>query len=528
MAKHLSAREAVSLISDEETLIITGFNGFGCPEELLLALAERYDGEGHPKNLRLMKCTSQGNGKGRGVSCLSGKEDLFREMILSHMGNDPGIVQDVSENRVAAFMMPLGNLLGIYRAAGSGLPGFLTRTGIGTFADPRLGGGKVNKKAVACGREVVELLNIHGQECLFYPSISVDVAFIRASYADEDGNLSMKNEAAVLEQYYAAAAAHNTGGIVIAQVEKIVKRGSIPAQDVKIHHFMVDYVIEAKPEYHQQSFGSAVFRPELCGQIIAPNYDLPKRELDSRKVCCRRAALELKEGYLVNLGFGMPDGVGAVLSEEGVLDRIILSTESGPLGGMPLSGPDFGSAVNPEAFYSEPDAVAMYGGGALDIAIIGFAEISREGDVNAHSFNGRVVGPGGFIDITQNTRNIVFIGGFLAGKQQISVTDGKLSIKKDGEIRKLKNKTEAITFSAKEALKRGCSVMYITERAVFRLEEQGLTLTEIAPGIDLQKDVLDQMDFKPLISPNLKQMESRLFREELLDLRHQMEAGERW
>lgn len=275
MEKRLTAAQAAALVKDGCTLVTTGFNGFGCPEDLMMALAEHYDKTGHPRDLTLVKCTSQGDGKGRGISRLAEKPGMFRELILSHMGYDPGLRKLVQEEQAACYMLPLGNLMKLFQAIAGGLPGAIATTGLGTFADPRNGGGKINQRAKDTGREVVSLIELGGRECLFYPAFPLDVCFLRATYGDEAGNLSIRNEAMNVEQFEVAAAVHNAGGIVIAQVDQIVKRGTIPAKEVLIHGFMVDYLVEGRPEYSHQSFANDRFRPEITGLAQIPTEEVP-------------------------------------------------------------------------------------------------------------------------------------------------------------------------------------------------------------------------------------------------------------
>lgn len=513
MKKIITAAEAASLVRDGCTLTTTGFNGFGCPEDLMMSLADHFDNTGHPKDLTLVKCTSQGDGKGRGVSKLAEKKGMFQELILTHMGYDPGLRKLVQEEAVTCYMLPLGNMMALFRAIAGGLPGAIATTGIGTFADPRYGGGKANQKTRESGKEVVSLVELGGKECLFYPSFPIHVCFIRATYGDEAGNLSIKNEAMNIEQFEVAAAVHNSGGIVIAQVDKIVKKGTIPTKEVLIHGFMVDYLVEGRPQYSMQSFETDEFRPEIAGLAVTPGAGFDPLPMGPRKICCRRAAMELKPGSFINLGIGMPGGIGSVAEEEGISDLFTLSMECGPLGGIPLGGIDFGAAVNPEAMYRMADILQLYDGGALDVAVLGFAEADRFGNVNAHSFHGRTVGPGGFIDITQNVKKLCFIGTFTAGKQEVALKDGGLVIHTQGPQKKFLGQVEAVTFSGVEALRKGQEVLYITERAVFRLEEEGLTLVEIAQGVDLRRDILDQMEFTPVVPAHIKTMDPRLFRD---------------
>ena len=508
MNKIITAKQAAAMVKDGCTLATMGFNGFGCPEDLIMTLAEHHEETGHPVDLTLVKCTSQGDGKGRGISHLAERPGMIRELIISHMGYDPGVRKLVAEEKAACFMIPLGNLMQLFRAIAGGLPGAISTTGLGTFADPRQGGGKANQKTYDLGKEVVSLMEIGGQEVLFYPSFPIDVCFIRATYGDEAGCLSIANEAMSVEQFELAAAVHNSGGIVIAQVDKIVQRGSIPAKEVLVHGFMVDYIVEGRPEYSCQSFVTDRFRPELAGLAKVPTAGFEKLPMGPRKICCRRAAMELTPNALINLGIGMPGGIGSVADEEGISDLFTLSVECGPLGGI-----DFGACVDPEAMYRMADTLLLYAGGALDMAVLGFAEVDRFGNVNAHSFNGRTVGAGGFIDITQRVKKLCFIGTFTAGKQEIGLRDNGLVIHKQGPQKKFLEELEAVTFSGREALRKGQTVLYITERAVFRLERQGITLIEIAHGVDLQRDILDQMDFIPAMAEHVRYMDPRLFRD---------------
>ncbi len=524
MNKRITAAQAAALVKDDMTLTTTGFNGFGCPEDLIMSLAEHYDKTGHPQNLALVKCTSQGDGEGRGVSHLAEKPGMFRELIISHMGYDPGLRKIVAEEKVSCYMLPLGNLMQLFRAISAGLPGAISATGLGTFADPRFGGGKANQKTKDSGKEIVSLVELGGEECLFYPSFPIDICFIRATFGDEDGNLSIRHESMNVEQFEVAAAVHNSGGIVVAQVDKVVKRGSIPAQEVFIHGFMVDYIVEGRPEYSRQGFDTDLFRPELAGLASVPDVPFEPMKLGTHKVCCRRAAMELSPHSLINVGIGMPGGIGSVADEEGISDLFTLSIECGPLGGIPLSGVGFGAAANPEAMYRMADILQLYDGGALDMAVLGFAQVDRQGNVNASSFNGRMVGPGGFIDITQNVRKLCFIGTFTAGKQQVEIEGEGVRVVTQGPQKKFRQEVEAITFSGAQAMKKGQEVLYITERGVFRLMPEGITLVEIARGVDLQRDILDQMEFQPVVPEDIPFMDARLFQEGPMGLRAALEG----
>lgn len=517
MTRFISAKEAAMLIKDGATVAASGFCGFASCDELFCGIRERFDEDGHPQNLTVIKGVSIGDFGNRGINKIA-VEGLIGKLICAHVGLEPAIVKLITENKILAYMLPFGTIIDIINAAGAKKPGVITKVGLGTFADPLIEGSKVNELTKQNGEDIVSRIEINGEECLLYQPIPVDVCLIRATYADEDGNLSIEKEAISADQLELARAAHNSGGIVIAQVEQIVAKGSLRPRDIRVHHFMVDYVVQAKPENHIQSFDCDYYRPELTGEIKVPLSSLPPIPLDNRKVCGRRAAMELRKGTLVNLGIGMPESVAAVAGEEGVSEKFTLSIESGVLGGVPLGGLGLGGTVNPEAIYSMGDTLAVYDGGGLDTAVLGLGEIDEKGNVNVSQFGGRVTGPGGFINISQNTKNVIFTGTFTASGLCERVEDGKLVIEQEGKAKKFKKAVEQITFSGQYAIKNKQNVLVVTERAVFKLTEKGLQLIEIAPGTDIQKDIIDQMEFTPIIDQEPALMNPRIFREELMHL----------
>ena len=508
MTKFITAADAAALVPDFGTLAVGGFNGFGAPDALLLALRERFLATGSPVQLSLLKSVSVGDRGERGVSRIA-LEGLIQKVVTSHVGLEPAMARLVQENKIAAYLFPLGTITELYRAAASHRPGVLTQCGLGTFVDPRLEGGRANERTQT---DLVQLLRLQEQEWLFYPAMPVDVCFLRGTCADRRGNIVFSKEAMHGEQLEAAAAAHNSGGKVVVQVEQVVD-GEFDPRDVKLHHFMVDYVVTAPPALHPQGFDCDEYRPEVSGEARVPLGSLPAMPLHARKLCGRRAALELHADTLVNLGIGVPEAVAAVAAEEGVSDRITLSIESGVLGGVPLSGLGLGGTTNPEAIYKMPDMLNIYDGGGLDLAVLGMAEMDAEGNVNVSKFGGRVIGPGGFIDISQNTRNVVFTGTFTAGGLETVCEGGRLRIEREGRAQKLVSQVEQITFSGQTARRQGQRVLYVTERAVFRLAPEGVELIEIAPGMDLERDVLAHMGFRPIISPKLREMDGRIFRD---------------
>ena len=354
-------------------------------------------------------------------------------------------------------------------------------------------------------------MSINNKEYLYYHLPDPDVAIIRGTYADEKGNISIENEGISDTQLAIAMATKNAGGIVIVQVEKVVQAGVLPARSVYVPHTLVDYIVKAKSsEFHMQSYASA-YRSEVSGQYKMPITNIEHLPLDTRKVIARRALKELKLDSMVNLGIGIPSGMGSVANEEGIADQMTLSVESGPIGGVPLSGLAFGAAVNPDMIARMEDVLRYYDGGGIDLAVLGIAEVDKHGNVNVSKLNGCPIGPGGFIDITQRTKTVCFVGNFTNGKRDIRVEEGQLKIYQDGDTIKFVDEVEQITFSGQYAVQSGQRVLYITERAVFELTENGLTLIEVAPGVDIQKDIIGKMGFKPIIQKECQLMIPSIF-----------------
>ncbi len=521
MPKFVTSEEAAGVVQDNMTLLIGGLGPYASPEELLEGLEMRYNKTGHPKNLTVAGGITTGDktesteplrGLNIGLNRLRA-EGLIGTVMAALLKDARAIMKKVSENEIACYLLPLGVMTSLLRAIAGGRPGLITEVGLGTFCDPRQEGCAVNEKAREKG-SVVELMEVGGREYLFYKSFKPDVCFIRATYADEDGNLSMDHEAIIGPELEMAVAVHNSGGVVIAQVEEIVRRGTLHPRNVRIHGRLVDYVVKAQnPGNHRQRNASPIYRPELTGEIKVLTNAVEPLEMSLRKVIARRAAMELRPGVIINMGVGIPSGISIVAAEEGLDKEITMSVEGGSMGGIVQDGDEFPAAANPEAIFTQADTMDMYNGGMLDMAFLGVAEIDEKGNVNVSKFAGLCNGPGGFIDISQNTKQVFFTGNFTAGETDIRITDNGLCIVRDGSGIKFVKEVQQITFSGEYAVKNGQQVMYITERAVFRLTPEGLVLTELAPGVDLQKDVLDKMAFKPIISPELKTMDARLFRE---------------
>ena len=520
MAKFITAKEAAGLIENGMTLGVGGFGAYAAPDELLAALASRYEEEGNPKGLTAVCGISPGSNHpdGRGLARLKAP-GLLDAVIAGHFANPPEIAELIGTNQIAAYALPLGVILHLWRAIAGHKPALLTHVGLGTFADPRVEGCKANEKTRAQNRDIVEVVQIGGKDCLAYKTFPINACFIRATWADEDGNLSMEDEGVGDYAFELASATHNSGGIVIAQVRGIVSRDFLPPKAVRIHHPMVDYVVvNTDPVLHMQSY-AAQLRPELSGQLRCPTGSIPPMPLDNRKIIARRGAMELKPNCLINLGIGIPSGVGEVANEEGIGSQVTLSLESGPQGGVPVSGDGFAAAVNPQAIYTVADMLELYDGGVLDMTFLGAAEIDSRGNVNVSRFGTRCTGPGGFINISQNAHKVFYVGAFTSGKLEAEIADGKLRIVKEGTGVKFVDRVQQITFSADYAAKSAQEVMYITERAVFRLTPDGPVLIEIAPGIDLEKDILAHMAFKPAIAPDLKEMDARIFRDAPMGLK---------
>lgn len=517
----LTARAAADLIRDDAVVTVSSSSGLGCPDAALRGIGERFRATGHPRNLTTVHPIAAGDMSGiRGIDHIA-QPGLLSKVIAGSYPSGPSkaeppqIWQMIERDEVQAYNLPSGVLFQMHRAGASGQPGVFTRVGLDTFVDPRHQGGRMN---TATEQDVVEVAQVKGNEYLFYPAVEPDVAIIRATTADPQGNLTYEEEGSALGALDQAYAAHNRGGVVIAQVKRLAESGTLDPQAVRVPGILVDAIVV---DAHQLQTTNTPYDPAISGQVRQSLDVIDPAPWGLEKVIARRATLELDHSETVNLGFGISALVPRILVEEGQAEEVTWVIEQGAVGGVPLTGFAFGCALNPQALMQSIDQFTLLQGGGFNHALLSFLEVDREGNVNVHHLPGRrhvTAGVGGFADITSGARSVVFSGNFTAGRRDIEITDGALNIKTDGAIPKFVEKVSAVTFSGRRAVEQGQRVLYVTERAVLELRPTGLTVTEIAPGVDLQRDVLDQAAFPLLVADDLHTMDARLFRPEPLGL----------
>lgn len=508
MSKVITAGEAATLIEDGDTVALSGF-GLACVnEETIAAVEARFLAEAAPRDLTVVHATAVGNRRDKGMSHW-GHEGLIKRWIGGIAIASPAMAALISQDKCEAYNLPQGVICQLYREIAAKRPGLVTKVGLGTFVDPRVEGARMSASTT---EDYVQLLELGGEEWLFYPSFPIQVALIRGTVADERGNLTLDHEGLKMEVLPIAQAVRNSGGIVIAQVESVVAAGTLDPNLVKVPGILVDHLVVSQPENHFQT-ENTYYNPSFSGQQRVPLSGVSGIPLSERKVIARRCAMELEPGAVLNLGVGIPADVGTVVAEEGVSDQVMLTTEAGAIGGVPAGLKDFGHAYNPEALVDMHAQFDFYDGGGLDCAVLGLAQTDQHGNVNVSKFGPRVAGCGGFINICQSAKTLVFAGTFTAGGLEVEVADGALRIVTEGKARKFLADVEQITFSGPYSRERDQRVLYVTERAVFELLDGVMTLIEIAPGVDLQRDVLDLMDFAPAVSPDLTTMPSGLFQE---------------
>ena len=504
---------AAGLIADGDAVIVGGSAGMGVAESVLAAVEKRFLEDGRPRNLTVIHTTGVGAVKSHGLNRFVHK-GLVKRVIGGNYGLQlPFMKALIVTDEIEAYNLPQGVLCQLYRAMAAGQPGVITHVGLDTYMDPRQEGGKMN---AATTEDLVEVVELGGREWLFYKAPTANVALVRGTTADEDGNVSMEHEATTLEALSIAQAVHNAGGTVICQVKRLARRGTLHPQMVRIPGFLVDAFVVDPDQW--QNYATP-YDPSLSGEITRPLATIRPQSLSERRVIARRAALELIPGAVINLGVGVSAQIPNVVAEEGIEDLFTLTVEAGIVGGIPGEGLNFGSAYNPRAIIDQPYMFDFYDGGGLDLAFVSFAEVDGVGNVNVTRFGDRNDGAGGFIDITQNAKRIIFGGTLTGGGLAVAVAGGELRIDKEGSIRKFVPRLGQISYNGRRGRERGQETMFVTERAVMRMTAEGLVVTEIAPGVRLEEDVRARVGFELDVSPNLRTMDPRIFRDGPMGIR---------
>lgn len=520
MKTYESAREAVETIRDGQSVGVIGAGGGLLePDLLITALGDRYRETGSPTGITLIHSFGLGDRRNRGLDPLA-QEGLLKRVIGGHWGMAPKLSAMAANNEIEAYNISLGVMGLLYREIAGNRPGLVTKVGLGTFVDPRVEGARLNERTT---EDLIEVIEIDGEEYLLYKSMAIDTCFLRGSQADRSGNVSLAQEATYLDTLALAGATRASKGTVLVQVKEVLPEGeTLRPADVRLPAIYVDGIVEHPAQQQTyESEESAIYagheRIDLGGQ--------PPMEMSARKSIARRATQLLRSGVVGNVGVGVPEGVGPVLAEEDCYDELRLTVEHGTIGGVSALGFMFGAIMNYDARIDGPDLIDFYHGGSLDFTFLGFAQADRHGNANVSRYNGVIQGSGGFVDIAQTAQTAIFCGTFTVGGLELAVGDGALEIVNEGSSKKFLPEVEHITFSGPEALRGGRRVFFVTERALFQLLPEGMTLLEIAPGVDLQRDVLDQMDFAPVVAENLGEMDPALFRPEPFGLRRSIEAN---
>jgi propionate CoA-transferase len=499
----MNATQAAALLDDGDTILVGGSgNGHAVPEKIMAAIEQRFLAEGHPRNITSIHPVGLGDKAGKGASHFA-HEGLLKRIVCGTYVDSPSVADMAARNEIEAYTLPQGAISLLIREIAGGRPGLITHTGLHTFVDPRQGGGRQSAKAT---EDLIEVVILAGREWLFYKPFPIEVALLRGTTADEDGNITMEHEAVYGEMLSMAQAARRCGGLVIAQVKRLARRGTLAPKAVKVPGMLVDVVVVDPDQW--QTF-STKHDAAYAGELRVPLTDMPVLSFDERKIVARRAALELYPGAICNIGSGISTGLPTVAAEENVLDRIVLTNEQGLIGGAPSS--DAGAARNYAAIVDQPYQFDFYDGGGVELAFLSAAEIDGAGNVNVSRFADKIVGIGGFVNISQNAKKVIFSGTFTAGGLKVATEGGKLRILEEGKHRKFVKAVQQICFNGKVGAARGQQVIYVTERAVFRLDVDGPVLIEIAPGLDLASDIVAHMDFKPKVSPSLNTMDARIF-----------------
>lgn len=515
MVEKLTAEQAAEWISDNDAVMFGGFIGSVVPEAIERAIGERYDNSASPKGLTLVFAAGQGDGKDRALNHIA-KRGLVSRVIGGHWGLVPKLQQMAIEEQIQGYNLPQGIISHLLRDTAAGKIGTFSKVGLDTFVDPTLEGGRINAVTT---EEWVQRIELFGEPHLFYKKLPVDVAILRGTTADEFGNITMEDECLIVESLAAAQAAKNSGGRVIVQVKQMVKGHRLDPHAVKIPAIFVDAVVVCGNEKeHMQTFASQM-NPAFVGRLsdLPPlPCDTENTPLDAKTIIARRAAMELQQGAILNLGIGVPEYIAQVAKQAGVIDQFTLTVEPGAVGGFPASGLDFGASSYPDAIISQDQMFDFYDGGGIDQAFLGLAQCDGNGDINVSRFGNKIAGCGGFINITQNAKQLFFCGTFTAQGLKIKVTNKKLVIEQEGRERKFLSRVQQITFSAKQAKRQQKPVLYITERAIFSLQPEGLMLEEIAPGVDIERDIVAHMEFVPSQRNPMKIMDSSIFEQTFL------------
>jgi len=517
----ITAAEAARLVPAGANVLVSGSGGgHGVPEAVFEAVEARFLAEGSPHDLTLIHVVGIGDRQLKGAARFR-HEGMLKRSITSALIDSPPLMEMALANKIESYILPQGVMSQLMREIAGGRPGLITKIGLHTFIDPRHSGGRQNESS---RDELIELIDIGGEEWLRFKPLNFDVAILRGTTADEDGNVSMEQEAIPGEMLSMAQATRRNGGIVIVQVKRTSKRRTLSPRAVKIPGIIVDYVVV---DPNQRQTYATDYNPSYAGELRVPLASVKPLPFGHRKIVARRAAMEFTPGAICNLGAGISTGIAAIAAEEDVVDAIVLTNEQGFIGGAPLTGPDSGTAQNYDVVVDQPYQFDFYDGGGLDLAFLSFVEVDRQGSVNITRFGDKLVGVGGFINISQNARHVIFSGTFTAGGLEVACVDDGLKIIKEGRHKKFVESIKCVSYSAPFAVAEGRTAIFITERAVLRIVGGALELIEIAPGIDLEKDVVRHMAFRPRVAPDLKLMDKRLFAPAPMNLRADMDAKAR-
>ena len=518
----VTADEAARLVESGDTLLIGGSGaGHSVPDALIAAIGKRFQVEGEPRSLTTVHPVGLGDRANRGIAHLA-HPGLLKRVVCGTLVDSPPVERMAAANQIEAYTLPQGCLSQLTREMAAGRPGLITQVGLRTFVDPRHGGGRQSEIAK---ENLVELIKVDGRECLFFKPFHVDIALLRGTTADEDGNVTMEHEAVFGEMISMAQAARRAGGIVIVQVKRTALRGTLPPKQVKIPGMLVDLIV-VEPNQTQTYF--TVHDAAYAGELRAPLSQIDALPFSMRKVVARRASLELFTGAICNLGSGISTGIASIAAEENALDDVVLTNEQGLIGGAPATGNEPGAARNYQAMIDQPYQFDFYDGGGLELAFLSFAQVDEHCNVNVSRFGDKIVGPGGFINISQNAQTMVFSATFTSGGLDIDWPGGQTRITREGREMKFVRSVQQVTYSGSLAHENGQRTLFVTERAVFRRNEAGrLEMIEIAPGVDLERDVLALMEFRPDISPALKPMDARIFLPQPMKLADTIAANQR-